>query len=550
MYELLSHPVIATVIFLGILVFVHEAGHFLVGKFFGIAVEIFSIGFGPRVFSFRRGETNYCLSMIPLGGFVKFFGAVPSEPVPSHIKGREFHRASIFARLCTVAAGPIANFILAIVVYSVMGLHGIEYPPPIVGELLPGSPAERAGLQFQDKVIRIGEEPISTWRDLQRQVSENPGKNLLFTVVRKGTQLRIKIKPDIVEDSQQVTPRGRIGVSPGMVPSIVTVVSPDVKAKGLRTGDRIISIAVPGSEPVAIRYWKELESFVEANHVAGGRFDLIVESEASIQKLQKESQNERQISLELKPGLSGLMDSQLTIGDFTKSDFSGLEKGDRLLEWDGLALTSSFQLSDLISKNYSTDVVLTVLRDFVKTQVKVKLSPIDVQRAEGKVTLYTLPVLFLGALESPDTVTERYSNPLEALKYGALETYRTTSMILGAIIGLFTGEMPLKALGGPLAIAKVASDSVKLGIIPFLNLLAMISINLGLLNLIPIPVLDGGQMLLIGAEGVNGRPLPEQAVEGYQKVGFVMVLALIAMATYNDLGRFWASMVKGASTLF
>ncbi len=153
-------------------------------------------------------------------------------------------------------------------------------------------------------------------------------------------------------------------------------------------------------------------------------------------------------------------------------------------------------------------------------------------------------------MESPDLVEERYTNPVRALWYGLEETGATTVAIAKGIGALFTGELPLAAISGPIGIAKVASDSVRLGWQFFFNSLAVISINLALINLIPIPVLDGGQMVLIGAEAGLRRRVSEVAIENYQKLGFMMVLALVVIATYNDLGRFWASMLKGVSSMF
>jgi len=140
-------------------------------------------------------------------------------------------------------------------------------------------------------------------------------------------------------------------------------------------------------------------------------------------------------------------------------------------------------------------------------------------------------------------VIEKYSNPLSALRYGFEETGRQMVMITGALFHLVSGEIPVKALGGPIMIAKVAGDSAKLGWQAFLTSLAMISVNLGLVNLFPIPVLDGGQMILFSVEGILRRPLSERAMEAFHKLGFICVMALVLLATYNDLSRFWKSML-------
>ena len=222
-----------------------------------------------------------------------------------------------------------------------------------------------------------------------------------------------------------------------------------------------------------------------------------------------------------------------------------LLEGDVLLSWNKQKLTSAFDLSNIVQKQKDPKATVTVLRQGKSLDLDLKLEPIELQKPEGRVVIYTLPVVFLGSLEPAVWLVEKYSNPIDALLFGMRETWQVTKVIATAVKGLFTGDMPLKSLGGPIAIAKVASDSVKLGLQTFLTAMAMISINLGLLNFVPIPVLDGGQLVLAVVEGVLRRPISEEIIESYQKVGFIMVMALVIMATYNDLGRFWANIVAG-----
>ncbi len=559
--EILSNPVVATVIFLGILVFVHEAGHFLVGKLCGIPVEIFSIGFGPSLFNFNRNKTNYRISIIPLGGFVKFYGMVPSEPVPEHIKGREFYRAPLLARLATIAAGPIANFLLGVVAFALIGMIGMQHPKAIVGEIMPGSPAEKSGLQFMDVITAVNGEPIRYWRDLERVISENPMAKLQVKVKRSnGSNADLTIVPEAIEDKNLAKTKGRIGISPNFIPPILTVIEKGpAAAAGLKTGDRVKSITWNGVSAPLKYYRQMLEILNQPVKTPQTELVFSVESLPS-QNGDSAAQPEiKDIAIDISGisfensselvGKLGLSDSQLTIDDPDKES-SVLQRGDYLVSWNDQPIGTIFGLNEIIVDNRLPEVRLTIIRNGETMVVKPQLKPVDVQKIEGKVTIYTLAVTFLGSLEQGELIEERYTNPIAAVNFGISETFSKSSMIAGAVIGLFTGDMPLKALGGPIAIAKVASDSVKLGFLPFLNILALISINLGLLNLIPIPILDGGQLLLIGAEGIARKPLPESAIEGFQKIGFVMILALIAMVTYNDLGRFWASMMQGFSTLF
>ncbi|HYX34051.1 MAG TPA: site-2 protease family protein [Oligoflexus sp.] len=559
--EFFSQPVVAVILLLGILVVVHEAGHFIVGKLCKIPVEIFSIGFGPTIFGFQIRETHYRLSLIPLGGFVKFYGAIPSEEVPEALKGREFYNASIGARLITIAAGPIANLILAVVAYAGLISYGLKLPPALVGEIIPNSPAERAGLQFGDTITSINDKPIVSWRDVTNLISGSADETIQLKIKRDQQDLAISLSPESVKDDDMPGKRGRIGISPNLVPSTVTRVSDEgvLSAAGMQTGDRLLRVEMNGTS-TEVKYWRQVQKFFSQFSTplaAPLDLNLIVRTENPDSA--ETPLPERTLKATLPAGfrwdgskfqeLLGVTHGQLTIFK-SEEQVPKLQQGDLLLEWDGKPLLSAFDLSQLIGDNRRPQVDLKILRKEVVQNITVPLKGVEVQRVEGRVTLYTLPVQFWGGLETPELVEERYTNPVRALRYGIEETFSTTKAIAKGIGALFTGELPLAAISGPIGIAKVASDSVRLGWQFFINSLAVISINLALINLIPIPVLDGGQMVLIGAEAGLRRRVSEVAIENYQKLGFMMVLALVVIATYNDLGRFWASMLKGVSSMF
>lgn len=567
--ELLSHPVVSVVILLGVLVFVHEAGHFLVGKAFGIAVESFSIGFGPQLISFRRKETVYRIGILPLGGYVKFYGSTRSEPVPEHIKGREFYKASLIGRIATVSAGPLANFILAIGIFTGLVMYGIQSPPAVVGQVMAGSPAENAGLEFGDRVTRIDGEEIRSWKDLSRAIESLPGESIAIEVDRNGVQVPLTIVPDTVDDSELGKQKGRIGISPLMVPNTITITDLDgpAGAAGWVTGMRVISAQLDRSEPVEIRYWPELSKIIDKAKIDPSIQTLILKAVKDEKKI-GEGEKKKGASVSEPLVLSipvdklrgvgmeaalGFTDSQLTIEALTdkaKGLSFDLKPGDHIESWNGKEFSQLVELGQVLADYAKATASVSIIRDGLPVQKELALAPVELQKAEGKVTRYSLPVSFLGALEKPELVTEQYSNPFKALVYGFNETSYAIEMIAVSVVGLFTGQMPLNALGGPIAIAKVASDSAKLGLQTFLFSMAWLSVNLGLLNLFPIPVLDGGQLVLLFAEGVKRRPISEVVIENYQKIGFVMVLALIIMATYNDLGRFWANMVKSMEAMF
>jgi regulator of sigma E protease len=183
--DFLLNPVVAIVILLGVLIFIHELGHFLVGKWFGIGVEIFSIGFGPSLFSYTFRHTEYRLSILPfLGGFVKFAGSHPNEEVPVVFKGMEMHLASRWARFWTISAGPLANLLLALCLFWLLAMTGLEYYPPVIEMIRPDSIAEKADLRVGDRVEAVDGVPMSSWNELHTKISDSPHKEIVLDINR------------------------------------------------------------------------------------------------------------------------------------------------------------------------------------------------------------------------------------------------------------------------------------------------------------------------------------------------------------------------------
>ena len=579
MSSFISHPVPAVILLLGLLVFFHELGHFVVGRWCGIAVETFSIGFGPRLLGFRWRGTDYRLSWLPLGGYVKFAGAHPSEEVPEGLVGGAYLAAPVFKRALTVMAGPLANFLLAVVVYAVLGHGGIPHPPAQVGEVLEGSAAERAGLRSGDVVIAIDGKAIGKWRDLEERIAAAPGKDLALIVRRGGAEERLTLTPEPIVSpalSGRKVTMGRAGIALARPPSIIAVLgsaSPAAVA-GLRTGDRIVGVegAADGSDGVVNSY-PQLVARLRAR-VQQGQASVNLQVAATMPpKLDGEGGvvaaatsdqgTSRRVSLPLAAasGLGqggarammaalGLADATLTVAAASDGAAASLKPGDVLLAWGDAELKDLFALRDQLLANAAPAVTLTIQRGGEPITVHVNLKGIEAQRPEGAQTIHTLPVLFWGQPVDPDPVIERYDTWTAAVTFGVGQTLNQTKELLHNIANIFTGEIPLRALGGPMLIAKVAGDSARRGLQTFLGSMALVSINLGLLNLFPIPVLDGGQLLLLGAEGLRRRPLREAAVENFQKVGFALIMALVVLATYNDLSRFWRSMLESVMGLF
>ncbi len=549
MSDFFSHPVPAVVILLGLLVFVHEFGHFIVGRLSGIAVEVFSIGFGPKLFGFSRNGTEYRISILPLGGFVKFAGSHPAEQMPQGLVGKPFLSAPLYQRVLTVAAGPVANFLLAVVVYAILGFEGVSHPPARIGEVMPKSSAERAGLQFDDLVTEIDGKKIKTWRDLESVISKSPGKDLSVTLIRQGKAEKLSLVPaetktkDLLGRDVVV---GRAGVALVRQPAVIAVTGRETWGfkMGLESGDQVLNVSLDADPAYKIGYYPELQQALSQ----GGK-DVTL-------KVLRPSKNEeltlsgfvpeRPLGVSAREFMSylGLQEAALLVSEATEGANGVLLPGDLISKINGTLIPDLFALREVLLATTSAPARISVWRNHLEVELPIQLSPLEAQRPDGPVTYFMLPVKFVGQPIEPEPVMEVYKNPILALGFGVRQTTQQTLELTDNIKNLILGDIPMKALGGPMLIAKVAGDSAKHGWQTFLASMAMISINLGLLNLFPIPVLDGGQLLMMGAEGVRRKPLPEAAIENFQRLGFAIVMALVILATYNDFSRFWRSMLE------
>lgn len=547
MQEVFSHPIMGMVILLGVLILVHEAGHYWVGRFFGIGVEMFSIGIGGPIFKWVRKGTEFRLAWLPLGGFVKFAGMTPTDPIAPGVKGIAFHEASRGARAAVLLAGPLANLLLAVFVYTALGMHGLKSPAPIVGMVVPNSPAERAGFLAGDHVVKIEGKPISTWGELQDALFLSPGKKLQITLLRDSKTTVVDVTPDSVEGQDKLgrkVMRGQAGVAPGFIDAVVTVLpnSPAAQA-GVPTGAAIQWIQAHGShDKHTVHTWLELEAALHTCFLAKA-----ASIDVGYQMPHHAGPAPLPVTLPTENGYTatqlGFHDSLLTVGEST---IPAVQVGDRLLSVDGHASPDIFTLNTFLMENQRKNVLIQVERAGSPLSISLAMQEIEVQRPTGKATLYVLPFSFLGSLIPAPPIFTQYTNPLLALQYGVTETWSLSRTMIEALGGLLVGAVPMQSLGGPIMIAKIAGDSMKAGWETFVQVLAMISVNLGILNLFPIPVLDGGRLVLLGIESIRRRSLSEESVERFQKLGFMMVLLLTFLATYNDLSRFWVSIVKQA----
>ncbi len=567
MQNILSNPIVAMLIMLGGLVLFHELGHYLVGRWCGVAIEKFSIGFGHRIAAFRRGQTDYLIGWIPLGGYVKFYGSTRNEDVPEGVTGTLFWKAALWKRALIVAAGPLANFLLAFVIFWGMIMHGLEHPPALVGDVIEGGRAQLAGIMPGDKFVEIEGQSIKGWSDIERIFQKNPDTPLKMTILRKGILIEKNVTPEAVVGRTifgSMSKIGRLGVALAYPSAVVTITSAAsvMALDGITSGDRLESwIDASGAVHKIHGLHETFAMFGDWSRTAVPEIRVTVRPVTIIaddkgRPVERGAKDVREVTLHVSKwpkinaetdrayaALLGAVDSHLTVG-IAKGKASGvLKPGDRMIAWNGKPIQNIFRLQEIMEAWKLPEVTLTVVRDLKEQAVTVSLDPIEVQLPEGAVTFYSLDVAMLGQSTTPDPEITQESNPIKAAGMGLAEAYNQTSVMVVALWRIVTGLTPIKALGGPMMIAKVAGDSAKAGGLAFLATMAVISINLGLVNLFPIPVLDGGQLVLLAVEGVKGSPISESTIENVQKIGFVMVMSLVVVALYNDLSRFWGSMV-------
>jgi regulator of sigma E protease len=441
-----------------IVVFFHELGHFSVARACGVKVETFSIGFGPAIVSWldRKG-TRWKISWVPLGGYVKFLGDADAagtpdreavEKLPSTERQRAFPFKPLYQRAAIVAAGPFANFILAIVIFScVFLIFGRVSDPPVIESIMSGSAAQQAGLKPGDVIRAVDGRTISDFVDLQEATLSSGGRTLSLTLDRKGRSLsltatpRLTARKDSAGDTEKVY---ALGISID-VPPIIASVSHGSTAEriGLMTGDIVRAVDV---EPVT----------------GFEQFAALVASKAG-----------KKIAIKVQRGHQTLT---------------------------------------------------------LKTTGTTKIST----PASGKDE--AIEILGALSLKHPKPVMVHY-NPITAVAAGVDQTWTIATGTLGYVWQMVVGHADMGQLRGPIGVAGVAKKIAALGIFPLIQLAALMSVSIGLINLFPIPLLDGGHLLYYGCEAVLGRPLGERTQDVGFRLGLAVVLGLMILVFWNDLAR-------------
>jgi regulator of sigma E protease len=417
---------------LGVLVFVHELGHFLVARFHGVRCLTFSLGFGPKLFQTKRGDTVYCVSAIPLGGYVKMAGESAEDEREG--KDDEFLSKSKWQRFQILIAGPAMNLILAVVVLTVVLYQGAQVPvfqdePPVVGSVTDDSPAATAGVRPGDRILSVAGREVDTWEELYNAVYPRADREIEVVLRRDGNVRSINVTPV----GQTRYNLGNLGVVPSISPQVASLQSSNSAAR----------------------------------------------------------------------------DAGILVGDVIEGV-------------DGRAVNQN-SLIEIINENPNIPLTLQIRRDGVQQDLVVTPNLID-------------GVGLIGVFLDAEMRTIE-PGPFEAFTMSLEQNYELSTTIFQTLADLITRDTPVSQLVGPVGIAQASGDAAAFGWISLFGLMSFISLNLGILNLLPIPILDGGHIAIMAMEGVSRRDFSVQLKEKMLLVGFALLMTLMVTVIYNDLTR-------------
>jgi regulator of sigma E protease len=556
------------------LIFIHESGHFAFAKIFGVKVLTFSIGFGPRAVRIRGKETEYCLGLFPFGGFVKMLEeSKRAEPILPEERGRTFESQALWKRVVIVLAGPAMNLLFPIALYTSVFLEDTQFLPPVVGVVEAGKPAD-GKLEPGDRIARVDGDPVTSFPEVQHVVSRRAGKPVTLGVVRDGKDVDVTITPadetevrelDIVEHT------GRIGIDPRFPAAVIGVARRDAPAAvGLRTFDLVT--AVNGSrvetfedlvdvlarnrgDLVVVSYLRP----VDVPRALGGLCELAVlePGAATLTPLPRDpgvvppaDARARAADVLERTGIESA-DMYVAFVPQASSEWrAGLRPGDRITLLDGAPqrLWRTMENELVAGADRMHELQWTrdgaPMRGFFQLRKEQWDDPFG-QHYERYVfrTDHWVPT-------APDRLVPNPHPLLYAVRRGLEETMSVVKFISVGILRLAEGRVSLANVSGPITMYDIAGQAGARGVAYFVWAMALISVNLGLINLLPIPVLDGGHLLFFLFEAARRRPLPLRIREVASLVGMVMLVLLMLVAFKNDVERRWDVIVTQVRELW
>ena len=535
------------ILLLGVLVTVHELGHFLVAKACGVKVIRFSIGFGPKLFGFTKGETEYQVALLPLGGYVKMAGDSPHEELSPEEAKRGFLNAAPWKRALIVFAGPFFNLVFPILVYFFVFMGAHETTSTRVGYVDPAMPAATAGIRPGDRILAVEEERVQTFAELIDAFEGRFERPVAITLERDGKELVTRVTPIKRVDATPISKveRGVIGIQAFNRPPVVGVPpgSPAAEA-GLKSFDRILTL--DGQE---VR--DEASLYEQLSKAGEGPLKLTVHRSDILEvggvQGRVPSIMELTVPKQSGEGLAALGGAEpvdlyvATITPGSAAEKAGLRPGDRLLSFQGEPLRSFHLMAVELSKLGEKPFELTWRTGDGQERTLQLAQTSIVQKDEFSNESSSL-VLGVSPWYAPaDSTGENqvtvHLGPWEALREAATIVPKIIGQMVMVIGGLVSGGVSPKTLGGPIMMYQLAARSAEQGADQFLHLMAVISINLGVMNLLPIPILDGFHLLAAFWEGIRRRPIPVRVREVANMVGLALLILLMGMAFFNDITR-------------
>ena len=443
------------ILVLGPLIFFHELGHFLVARLFGVGVEKFSLGFGPRIFGKKIGRTDYRISLIPLGGYVKMVGDEPDSELPPEDLPFSFNHKHVAKRSLIVFAGPFANALLALFIFIfILYFAGIASIRPVIRDIDANGPADQAGVRLNDQIVAINQKPVNSWRDINAILDKNTGETAKFQIQRQGETFTLDLVPqkavytNVYGDEVPYFEFGISGVAEPLAIVGEVIENMPADTAGLKEGDRIISI-----DGQQIHNWKEMQKIVTGSKGKMLRFEV--------------RRQDQTLELELTPHL-----------------------------------VKDRSLSGISSKNY-----------------RIGIKPPALVPDKDKITIEL--------------------NFIQSVSQSFKIIIQVTHSFFDFLKKAFQGKVARELVGGPIRIAQMAQQSAEMGLVELFSFVAAISLQLAILNLLPIPVLDGGHLLFYSIEAIKRGPLSLRARETAQQIGLFLLLLLMVFVLYNDIEFTW-----------
>ncbi len=557
------------VILISSLIFVHELGHFMFAKLFGVKVITFSLGFGPKLLRLRGRETEYCVGVLPLGGYVKMLESSKTDIVLPEDRHRTFEALALYKRIVIVLAGPVMNLIFPVILYFSVFIGDGPFLPPTVGGVLPGHPAHGV-LEPGDRIMSVNGRDVGTFDEVKRIISRSPAKPVQFKVFRDNKHVDVEVVAEEVfgregfevfgVEGGQTDVQGRqlgiyerlgsVGIessAPAAVIGVSDAESPAYRA-GLRTFDVVTHIA---GKP--IRRFMDLRAELVDNHgetvpvtymrpvpvvdALGGMASMAV-YEAGVVALTPHASGD---DLQERTGME-LADMYVAeLPEDSPLYTAGLRVGDRLLTLDDQQLPAWSTFKELVwrERDKRHQIEWLSARDGRVRSGEFQIRREDFTDEHGQTfAWYRFRVQHWIPL-APEEFVEHPTPVRYALLKAVEKTVDVTRFVVVLLVRAAQGRISLDSLSGPITIYEVAGEEGRKGTDYFIWVMALISINLGLLNLLPIPVLDGGHLMFFSIEAILRRPIPLRVREVAHLLGLLMIMFLMAIAFKNDVEKRW-----------